>query len=312
MSNAVLKAELEEITEVTEKISATPFSNAVLKASYHYCRAVTKSHYENFPVASMILPRPLRPAIEAIYAFSRLADDFADEKEYKGMRLEKLEEWTRFLLDQTRPTHPVFIALHDTISRYSLSMNLFSDLLQAFKMDVSKSRYTNFSDVLSYCRYSANPVGRLVLELFALNTPKNLALSDSICTGLQLANFWQDVAVDLTKDRIYLPQDETERFGVNLDDLYTHKTTDAFKRLMGFQIERTRDIFLKGKELGLALDGKLGVEIRLTWLTGTLILRKIQEAGYDIFNHRPKLTKMDFAKMFFIALSKRRYDKFVP
>lgn len=299
-----------EITEVTEKIASKPFPKAVLQAAYQYCHAITKSHYENFPVASTLLPKHMRPAVETIYAFSRSADDFADEREYRDVRLEKLEEWTNYLLEDDKPTHPIFIALADTIARFSLDKKLFSDLLTAFKTDVTKSRYQNFSEVLGYCRYSANPVGRLILQLFSFDSPSNVVLSDHICTGLQLANFWQDVAVDLKKNRIYLPLNEMERFGITIEQLENAEINDAFKRLMGFQIERTREIFLKGKELGLVLQGKLGLEIRLTWLTGTHILKKIVQAGYDVFNKRPTLTKADFAKMFWIAISRKRYDKF--
>lgn len=296
--------------EVTEKSQVSLPRNKVVKAAYAYCHVITKNHYENFPVASMILPRKLRPAVEAIYAFSRIADDFADEKEFHGLRLKKLQEWEDQLMDPSLPTHPVFIALQDSIHRLCLPKQLFLDLITAFKMDVQKKQYQDFGDLLHYCKHSANPVGRLILHLFDHTNPQYLNLSDFICTALQLTNFWQDIAIDLQKDRIYLPQDELDKFSVSVEDLKEHKCHDNFKRLLYFQIERTKDFFEKGKLLGLEIPGKLGLELRLTWLTGMLILKRIKEANYDVFNKRPQLTKKDFIKMFFVALKKKSYAEF--
>lgn len=296
--------------EITEKSTVILPNKKIVKASYDYCHAITKNHYENFPVASMILPLELRPAIEAIYAFSRLADDFADEKEYQGVRLEKLDEWQKYLNDTSLPTHPVFIALHDTIQKHELPHQLFLDLLTAFRMDVHKKHYLNFDEVLYYCEHSANPIGRLVLHLFKFNSEEYLQLSDHICTALQLTNFWQDIAIDLKKDRIYLPVEEMDKYFVTKENLRAHKCDENFKRLVFFQLERTLELFLKGKKLGLLIPGKLGLELRLTWLTGMTILKKIREVRYDVFNNRPQLTKKDFVKMFFVALSKKRYEKF--
>jgi len=299
-----------EIPEITHKIQVNRTHHSVVTAAYKYCQVITKNHYENFPVASLLLPKKIRPSVQAIYAFSRLADDFADEKEYQGVRLKKLEEWENLLQDESRPTHPVFIALQDTIKNFELPKILLSDLLTAFKMDVHKNRYDSINDVLYYCRYSANPVGRLVLHLFNHDSKRNLILSDYICTALQLINFWQDIAVDLKKDRIYLPLEELDKFDISTKDLFDHKVDQGFKMLMNYQLERTKAIFLKGKPLGLNLPGKFGLEIRLTWLTGMTILKKIKTVQYDIFNKRPKLTKSDFVKMFYVALSKKRYAKF--
>ncbi len=279
----------------------------LLPISYDFCRALTKSHYENFPVASWIIPKQLRPAIFAIYAFSRLADDFADEEAYSNTRMQRLNEWLTFLTDAAPPTHPVFIALADARARYNLPLNLFSDLLTAFKMDVSKNRYQNIEDVYYYCRHSANPVGRLILHLFGQATQPQLQLADKICTALQLTNFWQDIAIDLKKNRVYLPLDEMDRFDLTVEDLKKQIVSDSFKRLMGLQIERTREIFAQGKPLGLTLSGKLGIEIRLTWLTGMTLLKKIVAVGFNVFEKRPTLSKWDFAKLFFVAISKRRY-----
>jgi phytoene synthase len=179
------------------------------RAAYAYCRKVNKAHYENFPVASVLLPKHLRPAVDAIYAFSRMADDFADEKLYEGQRMERLTEWGSYL-NQDEPTHPVFVALKDAIRVHNIPKVLLLDLLTAFKQDVVKSRYQTFREVLEYCRYSANPVGRLVLVVNGQASETTNGLSDAVCTALQLANFWQDVAVDFAKDRIYLPQDECD------------------------------------------------------------------------------------------------------
>jgi squalene synthase HpnC len=283
----------------------------LVKAAYRYCRAVTRSHYENFPVASLLLPARLRPAIEAIYAFSRLADDFADEPEYQGCRLQKLDEWEHYLDDQRMPTHPVFIALHDSATRYLLPKNLFHDLITAFRMDVVKKRYQNFDEVLHYCQHSANPVGRLVLHLFGYVKDECLRQSDCICTALQLANFWQDVDIDLDKDRIYLPQDDLALHGVTEAELFRHQLTDNIKRLLCYEIERAKGLFREGKPLGLSIPGSLGIELRLTWLGGVTVLKKIEQVGYDVFRKRPALSKADFAKLLWIAISRRRYENFV-
>lgn len=296
--------------EATEKMAPPSGNTKQIRAAYRFCAAVTKNHYENFPVASIILPRKMRPAVQAIYAFSRLADDFADEAAYRGCRLEKLNEWEKLLNDTAPPTHPVFVALKDTIQKYRLPPALFSDLVTAFKMDIHKQRYKTFGELLTYCRYSANPVGRLVLHLFGRDDEVNLTLSDHICTALQLANFWQDVALDLKKGRIYLPEEDRDKYHVTEEELAAKRVDEAFKNLMNFQVERTEAIFLKGKDLGLRLRGLLGVEIRLTWLSGMTILKKIRAADCDVFHKRPTLSKADFARLLLVALSKRRYAKF--
>ncbi|MBF0106097.1 MAG: squalene synthase HpnC [Deltaproteobacteria bacterium] len=281
-----------------------------VRAAYRYCRAIAKSHYENFPVASLIIPGRLRQALDAVYAFARIADDFADEREYEGDRLKKLDEWSRYLVDRSLPTHPVFMALKDTLSRHNITDQPFKDLITAFKMDVQKKRYADFDEVLHYCRFSANPVGRIVLGLFGQDQGAYLAWSDAVCTALQLTNFWQDLAIDLKKNRVYLPLNEFQIFDVDLDDVFRHRCDEKFKMMMAFQIERTGEFFKKGKPLGAALKGRLGVEIRLTWLSGMTVLKKIAAAEGDVFNKRPQLTKRDFAKLFFVALSRRRYERF--
>lgn len=309
MTNA-LRLAVEENIEPTVKIYVSRVSPKILKLSHAYCATIAKSHYENFPVASLLLPKHIRPAVQAVYAFARLADDFADEGVYHGRRMVMLNQWEDFLKDFKTPTHPIFIALHDTISRYLLPKALFRDLLMAFKMDVTKKRYENFDEVLTYCKLSANPIGRLVLHLFGEIQKEFFTQSDHICTALQLTNHWQDVAIDLQKDRIYLPQDDLEKFGVSEQQLFAHTADENFKRLMMFEVDRVSEIFVKGKPLGLKLKGRLGLEMRLTWLAGVTVLKKIKAVGYDIFRRRPKITKGDLLKLFAIALNRRLYASF--
>lgn len=299
--------DVEEPTHKTQILTVDP---KILAASYKYCRLLTQTHYENFPVASRLLPKAMRPAVEAVYAFSRTADDFADERDYREVRLDRLNQWREFLNEQGTPTHPIFIALHDTIAKHELPKRLLDDLITAFIMDVHKNRYDSFDEVLHYCKHSANPVGRIVLHLFKQDTAENLQHSDAICTALQLANFWQDVGVDLQKDRIYIPTIDLERYNLTEQDLFQMRSIESFKRLMVYEVERTWELFQQGKPLGLNLPGKLGVEIRLTWLGGVSILKKIREQGYNTLQQRPKLTRMEFAKLLWVALSKNRYRKF--
>lgn len=299
-----------DTVEPTQVLSVYTVDSTMLQASYDYCGTLTKSHYENFPVASRLVPKELRPHIQAIYAFSRTADDFADEADYHGVRLKKLDEWEKHLKDFSKPTHPIFIALHNTINEKGIPIKLLLDLLTAFRMDVQKKRYETFDEVLNYCKYSANPVGRLVLCLFGKATRETVHYSDAICTALQLANFWQDVSVDLKKDRVYVPSEDLEKFALNIHDFIEGDYNEKFKRLMQFQVSRTAELFEKGKPLGLMLDGQFGLEIRLTILGGMSILKKIKQSGYDVFHQRPTLSKWDFAKLFWVALSKKRFERF--
>lgn len=286
------------------------YHEQLLKAACRYCRAINRAHYENFPVASILLPRKLRPHVDAIYAFSRVADDFSDEPEFDGRRLELLTQWESFL-SQAHPTHPIFVALKDAQAWHDLPLGLFLDLIRAFKQDVVKNRYENFSELLDYCRCSANPVGRLVLHIFGKDSDENLLASDKICTALQLANFWQDVAVDLEKDRVYLPREDLVRFDVSEDDLFAGRVSDGFAALMKFEIGRTRQFFVEGARLGENLKGRLGIEIRLTWLAGMRILQKIEAVGCDVYNRRPVLKKSDCLRLLPQAFFKTRFARLV-
>jgi len=297
-----------EATAVTapEKVK---FSGDVAEA-YAFCSKMAQKHYENFPVGSWLIPRRLRPHVHVVYAFARIADDFADEAHYDGQRFENLDDWEQQLEDcyAGRFKHPVYVALDRTRREFDIPIQLLKDLIDAFKQDVTKQRYANFDEVLDYCRRSANPVGRLVLILFRYRDEELFALSDQICSALQLANFWQDVSIDLKKDRIYIPQDDQERFGVAEQDLFDHKVTDNFRRLLKFQVERTWEIFERGKPLPGRVKSPLNFELRATWLGGTCILRMIEEADYDVFNRRPKLTKREWIRLVPRVISTRAFE----
>lgn len=275
------------------------FSPSRIAGAYACCEKIARDHYENFPVASLLLPRRLRRHIAAIYAFARQADDFADEISYDGRRLELLADWRR-RLDAAAAgiaDDPVFIAVSDTIATQRLPVQLMHDLLAAFEQDVKVSRYETFDDLLAYCRLSANPVGRLVLQLFGRREEPLLLQSDAICTGLQLANFWQDVGVDLDKGRCYIPREDLRRTRCAEEDLSSRKATPAFIEVMRFQVNRTREIFSRGAALPREVGGRLGFELRLALLGGLRILEKIERSGCDVFAKRPSLSRPDWARL---------------
>ena len=255
-------------------------------------------HYENFPVASFLVPAPLRRPIEVIYRFARSADDIADEGDAGDeARLAGLAAYQAELdrIDAgTAPQTPLFVALAEVIRQHELPIQLFRDLLDAFSQDVIKKRYADYPELLDYCRRSANPVGRLVLHLFGRTEPGYLAQSDCICTALQLINFWQDVAVDWQKDRVYIPQTELPRFHVAETDIAAGRWSANWAALMDFQIDRARDLMLQGAPLVHALPGRLGWEIRLTIQGGLRILERLRKVRGDVFQHRPQLGKWDW------------------
>ncbi len=259
---------------------------------------VSVGHYENFPVASLLLPAPLRAPIEVIYRFARSADDIADEgNDAPDMRLAKLAVYqTRLakIASGETPDDPLFREVAGIVRSHRLPIQLFRDLLDAFAQDVTKKRYASFAELLDYCRRSANPVGRLLLHLFKRTTDSDLARSDAICSALQLINFWQDVEIDHAKGRIYLPQDEMARHGVTEGHLAGRRCDQAWRALMEFQVIRSRNLLLSGKSLGRSLPGRVGLEIRATIQGGLRILEKIQTARYDVFNRRPVLGAFDW------------------
>lgn len=255
-------------------------------------------HYENFPVASILLPARLRRPVEVIYAFARTADDFADEGHAPAaQRLASLDAYRKELDRIERgevPGSPLFASLARVIAEFDLPTRPFRDLLDAFSQDVVKARYADFAEVLDYCRRSANPVGLLMLHLYGQATPANVARSDSICTALQLVNFWQDVAIDWRKDRVYLPADDCARFGVTEAHISSQRTDAAWRALIAFQVARSRSMLHSGAPLALALPGRIGWEIRMILQGGLRILEKIDQVRGDVFRRRPVLGAFDW------------------
>jgi phytoene synthase len=287
-------------------------STSDLEAAYSACRRLVRRHYENFPVASLLVPRDKRDALAAIYAFARSADDFADEPGVEG-RLEALADWRRRLYAcvEGEVDHPTFLALGDTIQKHRLSVSNLDNLLRAFEMDVTVNRHQNFESLLQYSTCSANPVGRLMLELFDHRDPELFALSDNICTALQLTNFWQDVRIDLERDRVYLPLDDLASFDLSVDILKRWKLENSaptgsgmeerWRGLMALEARRTWELFRNGKPLPERVVPQLRRQLRLTWLTGTSILSRIEAVDYDVFERRPKLKPFDFVRLYFKA-----------
>ncbi len=296
-----------------------------LEEAYDHCSYLARTHYENFPVGRMV-PKSLRPHVHAVYAFARTADDIADEG-YADPRVpnpnqdaeapseqERLEMMHGYQSDLEaclngtagRPEHDwIFLPLADTIQKCDLPPYLFRDLLSAFEQDITKRRYENFETVLDYCQRSANPVGRLVLHLHGIHDEKLHKMSDHICTGLQLANFWQDVSVDLGKDRIYIPTADMERNGVTEAELFSGSATEGYTRCMQDMVERAWIQFRSGRNLPRYLNFPLSLEIRLTWLGGTAILKKIEKQNFDTLAERPKLKKRDLPLLLLYALFTR-------
>ena len=278
------------------------YNSATLKALPH----VPVDHYENFPVASWLLPPHLRKPIEIIYAFARTADDFADEGSLTIPERLALLQGYRHELDliaanaQSPATPPLFVALAEIISRYELPIQLFRDLLDAFIQDVTKTRYADFPELMDYCHRSADPIGRLLLQLYKMATPQNLAWSDAICSALQLINHWQDVAIDWQKNdggRVYLPQDELARFGLNDGNISSQGGGEAWQQMMAFQCARARAMLESGRPLGRVLPGRMGAELRTIIAGGGAILDKIDEVKGDVFRHRPRLGKWDWLRI---------------
>jgi squalene synthase HpnC len=291
--------------------------NVNLEEAFAYCAEVTNAHYENFPVASLFLPKEKRPYIQSIYAFARQADDYADEGNRRNEeRLALLDSWERQLkccyepLAPSEDTHPVFVALRETVRRLDIPIEPLLDLLTAFKMDVTKNRFTTFDEVLHYCRHSANPVGRLVLIIFGYRNEELWKLSDHICTALQLTNFWQDIAVDFQKNRIYIPQVDLERFGYTERDFSGSTVDDRFTALLRFEIERTRELFYNGAELPTLVDKDLRLELKLVWFGGLTILKKIERLRYDVFRRRPAIHAGNKLAIFLNALFRRELAKY--
>jgi squalene synthase HpnC len=269
------------------------------------------NHYENFPVASILLPAHLRPAVKAIYAFARSADDIADEGDAtSAQRLAALTAYELELnhIETGQPSqNPMFVALAHTIATHQLPLTPLRDLLSAFKQDVVTKRYTDFSTLLDYCRRSANPVGTLMLHLYQQATPNNLRDADAICSALQLINFWQDAAIDWDKQRIYLPLEDLARFHVTEQHLATTNTDDNWQALMQFEISRARALMMSGAGLAQRLPGRIGWELRMVVQGGLRILERLEQIDGDVFRQRPKLAWRDWLLILWRAAAMSRH-----
>lgn len=272
---------------------AIPEAAPAMADAQQYCRRLARSHYENFSVASCFLPKHLRQHFFNVYAYCRISDDLGDEVGDGAASLRLLDEWESELhaCYDGAPRHPVFVALAETVRTFEIPRQEFADLLTAFRQDQTTSRYESFDDLLRYCRNSANPVGHLVLYLCGYRDAGRQLLSDYTCTALQLANFWQDVSVDLRKGRIYLPLEDLRRFGVGEEDIRSLKNTAAFCEMMRFEVARAREWFVQGLPLASKVDGKLAIDIELFSRGGMEILNAIERQGYAVLGQRPAISK---------------------
>lgn len=272
--------------------------------AYDYTRWLATHHYENFHVVSFLLPRRLHQDFYNVYAYCRWADDLGDEMGDRGESL-RLLAWWRTELDamyQGHATHPVFVALLDTVRKYGIPRQPFADLIQAFVQDQTVTRYRNWDEVLAYCRNSANPVGRLVLYLCGYCDEERQRLSDATCTALQLANFWQDVTVDLLKDRVYIPLDVMERHGYTVEELFARRFTPAFREVMREIVGKAWGLFLEGAPLAARLDRRLALDIDLFSRGGMRVLTKIEQRGYDVLAARPAISKVERVRLLLDSL----------
>jgi squalene synthase HpnC len=271
----------------------TPASAPPISEARQYCARLARTHYENFSVASWFLPRRLRQDFYNVYAYCRISDDLGDEVGDPAASLELLDEWQRELdaCYQGSPKHPVFVALAETVRLYDIPKHEFSDLLIAFRQDQTVTRFETFNDVLAYCKYSANPVGHLVLYLCGYRDPDRQHLSDFTCTALQLANFWQDISTDYAKGRIYLPLEDLRRFTVTEDDVARKRNTPAFRTMIRFEVERARDWFRQGLPLIENVDRELAIDLDLFSRGGQEILNAIEKQDYAVLGNRPSISK---------------------
>ena len=267
---------------------------------------MSNAHYENFPVASPLLPRTMRAPVRVIYAFARSADDLADEGDaLPHERITALMAYEAELdrIDRGEPPETLlFKQVADTLAEHSLDTRYLRDLLSAFRQDVQQTRYSSFELLLDYCRRSANPVGRIILSLSGDISELAFRRSDAICSALQIINFLQDVRIDWDKARVYLPQEDLQRFGVTEQQIADQRSDDRWRTLMNFEVERARTLMLEGAPLALQVRGRLGWELRLIVQGGLRILEKIEAVGYDVFRSRPTLGKRDWLLMFWRAL----------
>ncbi len=295
-----------------------------LEDAYAACARLARSHYENFPVASRLLPARMRPHVAAVYAYARLADDIADEGDVDAARRHaRLDEWTSRLhgsvagrtfdagtstLDSaTRDLAPaVFTATAHTIRSIDLPIDLFDDLVSAFRQDITVKSYDSWSSLLDYCRRSANPVGRLVLRIGGWRSADLDAASDAVCTALQLTNFWQDLAIDWRRGRLYVPAEEHQRAGASLEALDRGELTDQWRQALSQSSARTRALFDRGRAVCDGVTGRLRYELRATWLGGLRVLDQLEASGFDVFHARPSLGMSDVPALAWGAVWWRR------
>ena len=286
------------------------FTETKVARSFEYCAQLARSRYENFPVGSLLIPANRRKYVYAIYAFARIADDIADEEpqaKSRETRLDQLDDWSRQLDEclEGRAKHEVFPALAATIHEMKLPVELLRDLLSAFRQDVEQTRYRDFGELLDYCRRSANPIGRLVLMLFGYRDDERAALSDKICTALQLANFWQDVSEDVGRERIYIPIEDMQNHRVTESQILHREYSREFADLLSVLVARTRALFEDGRPLLEKAGGRLKYELRLTWIGGMRILDKIESSGFDTLRSRPRMGSLEKAGLLLKALISR-------
>jgi squalene synthase HpnC len=270
-----------------------PEQPPTLEEARAYCRHLATTHYENFHVASWFLPVRLRPHFHSIYAYCRIADDLGDEVGNREQSLALLDLWGRELdaCYQGQARHPVFVALAETIRACDIPQQPFADLLTAFRQDQNVARYPSMDDVLEYCRYSANPVGRLVLYACGYRAPEMFLLSDFTCTALQLANFWQDISSDYARGRIYLPRDDMQKYGVDEATIARRDPTPAFRELVRHEVGYARQLFIKGLPLIEMVDRELALDLDLFSQGGLAILHAIEQRQYDVLTMRPVISK---------------------
>ena len=277
-----------------------------LEEAYDTCRRINEGHYENFTVVSRLLPRDKHKYVHAFYAYCRFTDDLGDE--LKGNRMAALDRWEEAVRDSldfsSNPSHPILLALQDTVRKLDLPRDQFYKLIEANRMDQNNHRYQTYEDLLEYCNHSANPVGRIFLNIFGYGTDRQYRLSDKTCTGLQLTNFWQDVSRDEKKGRIYIPLEDMDRFNYGEEDLTNQVYDERFVKLLKFEVERARGLLEEGLGLVEFLEGRLKVDVTLFNKGGLAILDKIQALDYDVLHHRPTLSKVEKMELFLSTLIK--------
>jgi squalene synthase HpnC len=276
-----------------------------------YTRWLATHHYENFHVVSFLLPKRLHQDFYTVYAFCRWADDLGDEIGDKRESLRLLAWWREQLaaMYEGEVAHPVFVALRGTVARHSIPQEPFADLIRAFEQDQTVTHYATWEDVYAYCRYSANPVGRLVLHLCGYSDAGRQRLSDATCTALQLANFWQDVTVDLLKDRVYIPLEAMERHGYTVEELRARRYTPAFREVMREAVEKAHELFLEGLPLTRMVGRRLALDLDLFSRGGMRVLEKIARRDYDVLAARPYISKAERARLLLGSLARMAFSR---